>query len=939
VQFGNWAHYGGGIATAGAGTSLLTNVTVSGNFAAFGGGLANVGGIAVSIYYRDPTGGTATLRNVTVSGNSATTGGGLENRGTMALTNTIVAGNAGGADVSGAVTGANNLIGGDALLAPLGDYGGTTQTMPLLPGSPAIDAGASAAGVPATDQRGKARVGSVDIGAFESQGFALTPAAGSTPQSATAGTAFAHPLALTVTANNPAEPVNGGVISFAAPTMGATARLSAPAATVSGGQAAITAVAIILGGSYDVSASASGASAATFQLTNEGGISPLQVNSPLDIVDPNDDVNSLREAIAYANAHPSADTITFTSLFDTPQVISLTLGQLVLTDTATTTIAGPGANRLSVSGGNVSRVFEVDFGASAAFAGLTITGGNGGGFGGGVLNLGSATLSGCTVSGNSAGYGGGLNNYGTMDLTDCTVSGNSASGGGGGLSNYGRTRVTGTTISGNSAAKYGGGVFSWFEGELWITNATISGNSAKYGGGLMTAFGSTATLANVIVAGNTQTSGGDLADFSGGVSGSNNLIGDGTGSGFANGAAGNLVGIAANPVNSLLAPLGDHGGPTQTMPLLPGSPAINAGSNALVSADVTTDQRGSGFARISAGVVDIGACEVQAPTITRKLGAVTVDEGVPASNSGAFDDAQGRNTVTLTVSLGSMTQDDATGAWGWSYTPPDGPGGPTTVTITATDDYGMTATTTFLLTVNNVAPTASITGVPVSGHSPEGTAISLGSSVTDPSPVDTSAGFTYVWSVTKNGSDYASGTEASFRFTPDDNGTYVVTLIATDKDGGASQPASATITVDNVAPTAGVSGPSDGVRGQARTFTLTVTDASSVDQAAGFTFAVTWGDGSSQTVSGPSGTTVSHTYTANGAYAVKVTAKDKDGGTSAAASQLDTITAVALETDPTDPSKTALFVGGTTGADTIIVKPADANGTLNVKIGITMAYS
>jgi Ca2+-binding RTX toxin-like protein len=160
-------------------------------------------------------------------------------------------------------------------------------------------------------------------------------------------------------------------------------------------------------------------------------------------------------------------------------------------------------------------------------------------------------------------------------------------------------------------------------------------------------------------------------------------------------------------------------------------------------------------------------------------------------------------------------------------------------------------------------------------------------------------------------------------------------LTATDKDGGASPPASATITVDNVAPTAGVSGPADGVRGQARTFTLTASDPSGADRTAGFTFAVTWGDGTTQTVSGPSGTQVSHVYTASGAYSVKVTATDKDGGLSAAATQTVTITAAALQADPTDPSKTALVVGGTTAADSIKIKPADAAGTLNVQIGTT----
>src|SRR5262249_360690 len=58
-------------------------------------------------------------------------------------------------------------------------------------------------------------------------------------------------------------------------------------------------------------------------------------------------------------------------------------------------------------------------------------------------------------------------------------------------------------------------------------------------------------------------------------------------------------------------------------------------------------------------------------------------------------------------------------------------------------DLGTVGDHAQIVVVTNVAPTASITGAPASGHSPEGTAISLGSSVTDPSSVDTAAGFTY----------------------------------------------------------------------------------------------------------------------------------------------------------------------------------------------------
>src|SRR5204863_9607864 len=128
----------------------------------------------------------------------------------------------------------------DPLLAALGNYGGPTQTIALLPGSSAIDVGdncvtqASHCGDASisqigTDQRGLANRmvnGTVDIGAFESRGFTISPTSG-TPQSTTFSTAFGLPLVATVSSAF-GEPVGGGVVTFTAPGSG-------PSATFTGG--------------------------------------------------------------------------------------------------------------------------------------------------------------------------------------------------------------------------------------------------------------------------------------------------------------------------------------------------------------------------------------------------------------------------------------------------------------------------------------------------------------------------------------------------------------------------------------------------------------------------------------------------------------------------------------------------------------------------------
>src|SRR5208337_2664785 len=187
----------------------------------------------------------------------------------------------------------------------------------------------------------------------------------------------------------------------------------------------------------------------------------------------------------------------------------------------------------------------------------------------------TVTLTNDTLSGNSATDGGGIYNYGTVTLTNDTLSGNSATDGGG-IYNDGTVTLTNVTISGNSAT-YGGGIYNDYTGTVPLTTDTLSGNSANYGGGNISTCG-TVTLTNTIVA-NSPT-GGDVFN-TGTLTGSHNLIDDGT-----DGLADTIV---ADPE---LGPLQDNGGPTQTMALMAGSPALDAASAALSGAP-TTDQRGA----------------------------------------------------------------------------------------------------------------------------------------------------------------------------------------------------------------------------------------------------------------------------------------------------------------------------------------------------------
>jgi LPXTG-site transpeptidase (sortase) family protein len=274
----NSAQFGGGIYNE-ISNPLLTDVTFSGNSVTdYGGGIYN--------YSSNPI-----LTNVTFNGNSSSNfGGGMSNSlSSPQIRNTIFWGNT--AIVSGAQiynsnsapvlnnsiiqggcssgNSCTNLITTDPILGVLGDYGGFTQTIPLLPGSSALDRG-NGATCPTTDQRGKGRVGTCDIGAFESQGFKFGAATG-TPQSALINTAFSNSLGLTVTANAALEPVKDGLVTFTAPSSGASTT-SAPTVTASIASDGTISKSITsngLVGSYKVTASSAGIpTTVDFSLTN-----------------------------------------------------------------------------------------------------------------------------------------------------------------------------------------------------------------------------------------------------------------------------------------------------------------------------------------------------------------------------------------------------------------------------------------------------------------------------------------------------------------------------------------------------------------------------------------------------------------------------------------------------------------------------------------------
>jgi hypothetical protein len=363
---------------------------------------------------------------------------------------------------------------------------------------------------------------------------------------------------------------------------------------------------------------------------------------------------SLRDAIDPAKVC-AGSTITFAPTVARPITITLE-GTLVIDQSLT--IQGPGANLLIISGQKKWRVFQVGGGTrekvDVTLSGLTIADGhapNGDLHGGGIklitssLTIYNSTLSGNSVSGNTQAFGGAIFNWsGTLNVINSTLLGNSAessspgnTGGGslgGAILNYlnGTVNVINSTLTRNTVnavagAGSGGAIYNYPTATLNLTNSTVFGNSVtstghsqgSVGGGITSGppenrVPGVVNVRNTIIAGNTVTADGSSRRLGPDVAGEfasqgYNLIGKSDGSYRKDGTPGtpaftkddhDQVGSIAAPLNPMLDANGlrSNGGPTQTVALLAGSPAIDHGSAAHDPADsatgslITTDQRG-----------------------------------------------------------------------------------------------------------------------------------------------------------------------------------------------------------------------------------------------------------------------------------------------------------------------------------------------------------
>lgn len=334
-----------------------------------------------------------------------------------------------------------------------------------------------------------------------------------------------------------------------------------------------------------------------------------------------------------------------------------------------------------------------------------------------------------------------------------------------------------------------------------------------------------------------------------------------------------------------------------------------------------------------AASADTATATLTVDNVAPVVSAVNIDNAVIAEDgsvtvTGSLTDASGLDTHTVSINWGDggittdVAVDPATRTFSATYRyVDDNPTGTAsdayTIGVTATDDDGgVSAAASTTVTVNNVAPDTVAIALSETTINEDGSVTVTGSFA------DVGSADTHTVSIDWGDGSAATvlsftGGERTFSATHkylDDNPTgtgsdvYTVAATVTDDDGGVGS-ASAEVTVNNVAPTATLTGDATGVRGQSRSFGGSFADVGTLDT---HTASVDFGDGTGvQSVElNADGTFgLSHVFTATGTYTVTVAVQDDDGGLSSVSRDI-VIKAVELQGGD-------LVVGGTTGNDTI----------------------
>ena len=243
---------------------------------------------------------------------------------------------------------------------------------------------------------------------------------------------------------------------------------------------------------------------------------------------------------------------------------------------------------------------------------------------------------------------------------------------------------------------------------------------------------------------------------------------------------------------------------------------------------------------------------------------------------------------------------------------------PYTITAIVTDSDGDSGVGSVPLTVRNVPPRFSAVFLPPNVVD-EGDTIVVSGFFDDPGTKDTHDvrviwGDGHIDAFNLALGEFSFAAVRQFLQNAPGDAPYTFQVVIGDDDGGADAGIPYEYVVRNVAPVASIAGPTVAAVQNPVTFTLGATDKGPIDQSADFTYRIDWnGDGSvDQTVIGPASLQVGHVFPTAGAFNVRVTATDIDGGQSAAATQAITIyNAIIVDGN--------IAVGGTDSDDTVIV--------------------